>query len=152
MAYRGRRIAAQEYTDLETGEILQYGNLVATPLPKPGIGGDFMMVRQSSLLRLARDENLSGYDWRVLSAYIGYADWENKVTVSQKEIADYLGINPNHVSRSTKKLIEKKILIEIQKVGRHKHYQFNEFYGWKGDSENYQKKVKQDSKLEQKTV
>lgn len=152
MAYRGRRIAAQEYTDLETGEILHYGNLVATPLPKPGIGDDFMMVKQSSLLRLAKDENLTLEDWRVLSAYIGYADWENVVRTSQKEIAEHLGMKPSNVSRSTKKLIEKKILIEIQKVGRHKHYQFNEFYGWKGDSENYQKKLKQDAKLKQKTI
>jgi len=152
MAYRGRRIAAQEYTDLETGEILHYGNLVATPLPKPGIGDEFMMIRQSALLRLAKDDTLTGEDRRVLDVYIGYADWENKVTVSQKEIADYLGIKPQHVSRSTKKLVEKKILIEIEKVGRHKHYQFNEFYGWKGDSNNYQKKVKTKEKLEQNSL
>lgn len=149
MAYRGRRIAAQEYTDLETGEILQYGNLVATPLPKPGIGGDYMMVKQSSLLRLTKDENLNLEDWRVLSTYIGYADYENIVRTSQKEIAEHLGMKPSNVSRSTKKLIEKKILIEIQRVGRYKHYQFNEFYGWKGDSENYQKKVRQDTKLKE---
>lgn len=147
MGYRGRRIAAQEYRDLETGEVLQYGNLVATPLPKPGIGGDFMMVRQSALIRLATDKDFTGYDLKVLMAYIGYADWENIVRVSQKEIAEYLEINPNHVSRSTKKLVEKKILIEIEKVGRYKHYQFNEFYGWKGDSENYQRKIKENSKL-----
>lgn len=152
MAYRGRRIAANEYKDLETGEILHYGNLVATPLPKPGIDGDFMMIKQSALLRLAKDDTLTGEDRRVLDVYIGYADWENIVRVSQKEIAEYLGIKPNNVSRSTKKLVEKKILIELEKCGRHKHYQFNEFYGWKGDSENYQKKVKAKQKLEQKRI
>lgn len=152
MAYRGRRIAAQEYTDLETGEILHYGNLVATPLPKPGIGDDFMMVKQSSLLRLARDEDLNGEDWRVLSAFIGFADWENVVRTSQKEIAEHLGMKPSNVSRSTKKLVDKKILIEIQKVGRYKHYQFNTFFGWKGDSENYQKKVKQDNHVKQNSL
>lgn len=146
MAYRGRRITANEYTDAETGEVLYYGQLVATPLPKPGIGEEFMMIKQSALLRLAADKDLTGDDRRVLDVYIGYADWENIVRISQKEIADYLDIKPSHVSRSTKKLVEKKILIEIGKCGRHKHYQFNEFYGWKGDSENYQKLIKQKAK------
>ena len=147
MAYKGRRIAANEYTDLETGEVLHYGNLVATPLPKPGIGSDFMMVKQSALRRLAQDKDFTGEDLKVLMTYIGFADWENIVRVSQKQIGDHLGIKPQNVYRSTKKLVEKKILIELEKVGRYKHYQFNEFYGWKGDSENYQKKIKQDAKV-----
>lgn len=152
MAYKGRRIAAQEYTDLETGEILHYGNLVATPLPKPGIGDDFMMIRQKALLRLAKDKDLTGDDRRILDVYVGWADWENVIRASQKEVADYLEMKPSNVSRSTKKLVEKKILIEIGKCGKHKHYQLNEFFGWKGDTNNYEKKVKAKSKLEQKTI
>lgn len=147
MGFRGRRLAANEYKDLETGETLYYGNLVATPLPKPGIGGEYVQVKQSALDRVLGDKDLTGYDLKVLLAYIRYVDWENIIKISQREISELVGINQNHVSRSTKKLVEKKILIEIEKVGRHKHYQFNEFYGWKGDSENYQKKIRKDAEL-----
>lgn len=153
MGYRGRRIAAQEYTDLDTGEILQYGNLVATPLPKPGIGDDFFMSRQTALMRLAKDKGLSGDDLRVLLVYMACVGWENKLeTISHQWIADELEMQRSNVSRSTKKLVDAKILIEGEKIGRHKQYSVNDFYGWKGDSNNYQKKAKAKNKLEQKTI
>jgi hypothetical protein len=37
-----------------------------------------------------------------------------------------------HVSRSTKKLVEKAILIEDSKKGRSKIYRLSTLYGWKG--------------------
>ncbi len=139
MVYRTCRVRS---VDIETGEVID-GHLVAVPTRKPGLDTEFMMMRQAAVLQLAANANLNGQDLRVLLAYIGCADWENNITVTQKWIANHLGMRQQHVHRSTKKLVEAKILIEGEKIGRHKAYQLNELYGWKGDSENYQKKVKE---------
>ena len=143
MGFRTSRLRS---VDIETGEVLE-GNQVLIPPKKPGIDGDFVMARQDGLLRLATDENLNGQDLRVLLVYLACVDFENYLQVEQKWIADQLGMRYQHVHRSTKKLIDAHILIEGPKVGKHRTYRLNEFYGWKGDSRNYQKKVREDAKL-----
>jgi hypothetical protein len=40
-----------------------------------------------------------------------------------------------NVSRATKKLVDKGILIKGLKVGRHQTYRLNAFYGWKGKAD-----------------
>lgn len=135
--------------DIETGEVYE-GNQVLIPLKKPGIDGEFIMARQDGLLRLALEKDLTGQDLKVLLVYLACVDFENYIQVEQKWIADYLGMRPQHVYRSTKKLVETRILNEGEKIGHHRTYRLNEFYGWKGDSRNFQKKVKEDIKLDLK--
>lgn len=148
MGFRSSRVRS---VDIETGEVYE-GNQVLIPPKKPGIDGGFIMARQDGLFRLAKDANLGGQDYKVLLIYLACLDFENYLQVEQKWIADELGIAKQNVYRSTKKLLEAKILDEGKKVGKHKTYRLNEFYGWKGDSENYQKKVKAKEKLEQKRI
>ncbi len=134
------RTSTVRSVDIETGEVYE-GNQILIPPKKPGIDGDFVMARQEGLFRLAKEADLGGQDYKILLMYLGCLDFENYLQVEQKWIADELGIAYQSVHRSTKKLVKAHILVEGQKVGKHKTYRLNEWYGWKGDSRKYQEKV-----------
>ena len=142
MSIRKRRLAT---VDLDTGEIMD-DLLVAAP-KKRHLQGDFVMAAQDGFLRLSRDPEITGQDYRVLMCYLGNLDFENFIQISQTWIANDLGIKKERVSESTKKLVEKGILIKGLKVGRHQTYRLNPFYGWKGKAdkeywEEYEKHAK----------
>jgi len=121
-----------ELRDPETGEIV--GETPFLTRKKVNLYGEFFMGRQEGFLRLSR-EGLSGADWNVLGVYLGNLDFENYIQISQQAIADYLEMKQENVSRSTKKLVEKGIIIQGSKVGRHNTYRLNPFYAWKGKSD-----------------
>jgi DNA-binding transcriptional ArsR family regulator len=119
--------------DLDTGEILD-DLLVASP-KKHRLEGHFLMATQDGLIRLAKETDLTGEDLRVLLIYLGNLDFENFLQISQSYIATDLGMKKENVSRATKKLVDKGILIKGLKVGRHQTYRLNAFYGWKGKAD-----------------
>ncbi len=119
--------------DMDTGEILD-DLLVASP-KKHRLEGDFVMATQDGFLRLAKETDLTGQDYKVLLIYLSNLDFENFLQISQSYIAIDLGMRQEHVSRATKKLVEKGILIQGLKVGRHQTYRLNAFYGWKGKAD-----------------
>lgn len=122
-----------ELRDPETGEIV--GQTPFLTRKKVNLYGEYVMARQEGFLRLAKDKDLTGEDLRVLHVYFGNLDFENFIQISQQAIADYLEMHKQNVSRSTKKLVDKGILIEGTKVGKHNTYRLNPFYGWKGKSD-----------------
>ena len=119
-----------ELIDPTTGEIV--GKKAFLAKGKVNLHGEFVMARQDGFLRLALETDLTGADRRVLDVYFGNLDFENYIQINQQSIADYLGMKKQHVNRSTRKLVEKNILIEGRKVGKHMTYRLNPFYGWKG--------------------
>jgi hypothetical protein len=107
---------------------------------------DFMFSHKKGFLRLAK-EGLRGTDFDVLMVYFALLGFKNYVQVSQQEIADYLGIARQSVNRSTKRLIDKKILLEGEKIGNNKSYILNSFFGWKGRiDEKYYEAYSNDSR------
>lgn len=122
-----------ELRDPETGEIV--GETPFLTRKKANLDGEFIMARQEGFLRLSREKDLTGNDYRVLNVYFGNLDFENYIQISQQAIADYLEMNRQHVGRSTNKLVEKGILIKGTKVGKHNTYRLNPFYGWKGKAD-----------------
>ncbi len=122
-----------ELRDPATGEIV--GKMPFLNRGKANLYGEFFMGRQEGFIRLAKDKDLTGEDKSVLFIYFGNLDFENYIQISQKYIADDLGIKKQQVSRATKKLVAKGILIEGPKVGKHNTYRLNPFYGWKGKSD-----------------
>lgn len=137
--------------DAETGEVQQDGFalFVAT---KRGLKDRHNMMTNSGLLALAVDADLKQEDWRVLIVYLSAMEFENVIDIPQKEIADILGISKVNVSRSTKKLLTKNILIEESKSGRSKVYRLNTAYGWKGKVTNqYTDLLEKDCSLLPKT-
>ncbi len=116
-----------------TGEI--HGTVWSYSRKKADLDGDFIMGRQEGFKRLAKDKDLTGTDRRVLDMYFSELDFENYLQVSQQQIANDLEIKREQVSRSTKKLIEKGILIQGNKVGKFYTFRLNPFYGWKGKTD-----------------
>jgi hypothetical protein len=117
--------------DPETGEIP--GRMPFLSKKKANLYGEYVMTRQEGFLRLAKDKDLTGSDLRVLHVYLGKLDFENFIRISQQEVADYLDMKKSNVSVSTRKLINKKIILEGPRVGRSSTFRINPFYGWKGD-------------------
>lgn len=108
---------------------------------------DWMFDHSKGDIRLAKAD-LTGIDYKVYLVYKAWLGFKNEVPVNQKDIADELGIAKQSVNRSTKKLIDLRILIEGKKVGRHRTYRLNSFFGWKGHIDNrYYKAYDQDSQL-----
>ncbi len=118
---------------MDTGEIVD-DLLFASPI-KRRLEGDFIMSLQEGFLRLGRDSDISGQDYRVLMIYLGNLDFENFIQISQNYIATDLKIPKQRVYESTKRLVDKGILIKGLKVGRHQTYRLNAFYGWKGKAD-----------------
>ncbi len=116
--------------DPSTGERRE-GFPVWIPI-KPKLKEGFFIAMQEGFLRLARESDLTGEDLKVLLAYLGNLDFENYLQISQQAIADDLKIGKTQVSRATKKLVDKGILIKGSKTGKHYTYGLNTFYGWKG--------------------
>jgi hypothetical protein len=50
----------------------------------------------------------------------------------------------SHFSRAIKKLLAEEILIEGAKLGQHKSYRLNAYYGWKGSTENHNTALEKD--------
>jgi hypothetical protein len=119
--------------NLETGEI--HDDLLVAFPKKRRLEGHFVMATQDGFLRLAKEADLTGQDYKVLFVYLANLDFENFLQISQSYIATDLGMRKQHVSDSTKRLIEKGILIKGLKVGRHQTYRLNAFYGWKGKAD-----------------
>ena len=48
---------------------------------------DKLVIFQSKIQELARDEDLSGRTWRVLASLLGKLDWENWLEINQTNLA-----------------------------------------------------------------
>ncbi len=132
--------------DLETGEEAR-GLTVYVPI-RQKLRNDFAMLTGQGLIKLATDPDLKQEDWKVLATYLGSIEFENLIQISQKEVAEILGMKKENVSRATRKLLNKNILLEDSKTGRSKVYRLNTFYGWKGRiTKAYTELYEKDSQL-----
>ena len=119
-----------EQVDMETGEVL-HGCMVYLPY-RPKHTERFFMAFQDGLMEIAKDDQLTGADFRVLLHLFGQLDFENYLHISQKDIADTLGMQKQHVSRAMRLLIAKGIVLDGPKVGRMRTYRLSPNLGWKG--------------------
>lgn len=132
--------------DLETGKVQE--GLVVLVAEKKRLKDRFTMMSGEGLIMLARDQDLKYEDLRVLIAYLGSMDFENIITICQKDVGEILGMKKENVSRATKKLVSKNILLEVAKSGRSNVYRLNTVYGWKGKiTKDYYDLYESDSKL-----
>lgn len=130
----------------ETGEE-EVGLAVLVPI-RQKLKEDFSMLTGQGLINLAMDTDIKYEDWRVLAVYLGCVEFENIIQISQKDVAEILEMKKQHVSRATKKLIAKNILLEETKIGRSKVYRLNTVYGWKGRiNKTYTELYEKDSQL-----
>lgn len=143
MAYIKKNIVQ---VDLATGEEAR-GMPMLIPI-RQKLKDDFAMLTGQGLIKLATDSDLKHDDLKVLMTYLGSVEFENLIQISQKDVAEILGMHKQNVSRATIKLLSKNILLEESKVGRSKTYRLNTFYGWKGRiNKTYTELYEHDSRL-----
>lgn len=127
--------------DLDTGEILEY-SLVAMQRKVPnGFAGGWVAMALEPLEMLAASD-LRGDDLRVLLALLGRLDFENLIQIEQTAIAEKLGMQKQHFSRSIKRLIAQGCLLQGPKIGRSRTYRLNPAYGWRGSGKEHQKALR----------
>lgn len=126
------------FLDTETGEIIDAPIYLRSPRQCSIYGDRWLQMSQDPLLSLSKDKELWGLPQAVLLYLCGRLDFENWVTVSQKEIIDHLDAHKANVSRAITKLVKKGILIKGPAIGRSSSYRLNPAYGWKGDNKKAQ--------------
>ena len=97
------------------------------------------MAFQDGLIEIAKDGELTLEPTKVLMFLFGQLSFENYLHISQKDIAEALGMQKQHVSRAMKLLIAKGIILDGPKVGRMKSYRLSPDLGWKGRVTNLEK-------------
>ena len=98
--------------------------------------GGFMVLSQERSDMLG-DSDLDGTTFRVLHKLIGILDMDNLIAINQAELATRMKLQKQNLNRSIKKLLAEGIIIEGAKLGQHKSYRLNAYYGWKGSTENH---------------
>lgn len=93
------------------------------------------MAMQEGFIHIAK-LGLSGEQMNVLFLIFGKLDFENWLRLSQKEIAEELGMKRPNVSRSMKVLTEKGIIHRGPKVGTMLTYRLDPNFGVKGRAKN----------------
>jgi CRP-like cAMP-binding protein len=135
----------RKLVDPATGQ--EHGEIPVLTHQTAQLRDEFMFAHKKGFARLAQ-EDLGGTDLKVLMVYLSLLDFDNYVQLSQNDIADFLNLPRQNVNRSTRKLIDKKILLVGKKVGRNNTYILNSFFGWKGNvGEKYYKAYDQHSRL-----
>ena len=95
-------------------------------------GSSWMQVNQQFLEEFASRKDVTGEVLRVFLYLNARLDFENIIQVPQVEIAERLGLQPQNVNRSIKRLEELGIIIRGPKVGRSSSWRLNPQAGWKG--------------------
>lgn len=115
--------------DKRTGEVIEIDALINHP-KKLRISG-FFMVMQEELQYLAKMK-LRGEALNVLLFLMGRMDYENSITLAQKEICNDLDMKSPNVSRAI------KVLKKFGIIDRHSlsTFHLNSAYGWKGKIHN----------------
>ena len=88
--------------------------------------------------RLA-DHTIKMVALRTLIAMMGHMDWENRVDVSQKDLAIELGISQSDLSRASRTLMECGFIQRM--ASRRGWYRVSPRLCWKGDVEHLEKEL-----------
>ena len=118
--------------DLQTGELLTgvpvwFGLKVQSPYGRRWVG-----MNQHFLEEFAARQDVHGETFRVFIYLNARLDFDNVISVPQKDIAKALHMQRPNVARAIKKLEELGILIREKKVGRISAWRLNPNAGWKG--------------------
>lgn len=105
---------------------------------------DWLMIFHRGSIAMALDPEIRKETYRVFNFAIGHIDYENKILLSQNDIAKGLNIKQQCVNRAFKQLTQKGIFIEGKKYGTAKTYYLNCEYGWKGSVRNLKKRAEEE--------
>ena len=130
-----KRLRKLTSVDQDTGEVLD-GLIVYCGVKRNPYAKGWVMNSQESLEIIAKDKDLTGEAHRVLWYLLSRLDFENWIQVTQREIADELGLKKQNASRSILLLESKRIILRGPKIGRSYAFRLNPHFGWKGKVRN----------------
>jgi predicted transcriptional regulator len=129
-----------------TGEVMEGVNLFIPTRQK--LKEDFMLLDLKAMEKLAMDKDIKGEDWRVLAVLMGRLEYENWLYITQKGLAEILGMKQPTVARVIKKLIDKGIILKGKRLENVNGYRLNAYYGWRGRiNKEYKSTYEKHSKL-----
>lgn len=94
-------------------------------------GSNFIKLETRSLGFLV--EHLSREGMRLLGLMLNHLKWENKIHLTQKEMADTLRITPQNLHRALRELVEECVIYEGKPIIGESCYIFNPDIGYMGD-------------------
>lgn len=104
--------------DTKTGKPLSGMNILLIPKSKCKEKDWLMLYQHPMLLNLVKCREITGTDFRVLLLLIYLSEYDNVVNVTQKYLAEQLGIREQNISRSVRKLEEFHCLSKIHLQGQ----------------------------------
>ncbi len=113
-------------TDGKTGKIKG-----CFPLKSKNLGSGWIALYQEVISEIA-DLNLPNEQYRVFLKLLSKVDFDNYLTVNQKDISEELNIKQPHISRAIKGLCERQIILEGPRAGLNKTYRLNPYIAHKG--------------------
>ena len=120
----------------EDGEIEQWAMV---PLKRKVITGGFFMAIQEGFIWISQLEGIKLQEMRILLYIMGKLDFENYINISQKQVAEALGMKKQNVSAAFKTLEKYGIIHKGPKVGLSWTYRLDPNFGYKGKAKNIQK-------------
>lgn len=138
------KISDDRYVNTDDGEIVH----IAFPVRQKHIGGFVMLIQEQS--KYIAKMNLAGKEHNVLWFLLGVLDYENWIKVPQKDIANELGMQKQHVSRAINNLVKKGILLKGPKSGTSWTYRLDPNLAYKGRAANRKKLISLAEKAKQK--
>jgi DNA-binding transcriptional ArsR family regulator len=118
-----------------SGEVEQW---MLSRIRRKFIKGGFFMAIQDGFVWLA-SLKLEGRTKDVLFYVMGRLEFENYINLSQKDIAEALGMQKQNVSSAMKELEEHGIIHKGSKVGQSWTYRLDPNLGYKGRAKNLKK-------------
>ena len=105
----------------------------------------FFMFQSEHLEKLALNEHLQGNDFRLLLILFGCLDFENYISITQKQLSVATKMSQPKISNSLGRLEEQGVLTK-EKKGNRNVYRLNTSYAWKGKISEFQKDEKERKK------
>jgi hypothetical protein len=107
-------------------------------------GTRFMMLSQRGITELSErlaDKTIGMQAVRTLVAMLAHMDWENRVDVSQKELAIELGIAQTHLAKASRALLECGFIERM--ANRRGWYRVSPRLCWKGDVKHLARELRE---------
>mgnify|MGYP002251842036 CR=1 FL=1 len=89
------------------------------------LGAHWVATFQDGLAWMAKQEGMTGEQWRVFAYLVSKLDFDNYLKVQQKDICEKLKLNRSNVSKAIKKLVEIDVIAVGPFAGRSRTYRLN---------------------------
>jgi predicted transcriptional regulator len=134
--------------DLDTGEIVE-GVPVYTPRQHK-VGFQMWLAVSNEAWQVLLARKFDGNTLRVWMALLMNCDWHNAIKVSQREMADQIGMDSANFSRYLNKLVDAGLVVKTNEDGRRQKLAISIYHVWKGKAVEHKAAVDEDMKQARK--